>query len=785
MTFLNALLAFGATAFTIPLIIHLLNRSKYMTVDWGAMQFLESSVKVNSRRVQWKQLLLLLVRCLIPVLLALAMARPLLQAWKNSADASPVSLAILVDDSLSMYTLSQGQSALQPVPADQASNESIRTGSSSSRILQAVAHVRSVLEGLPAGSEAALIWAGKPAQIESEHQPASLLKMKLAELIENRAKKNEIAGSTDLSEAVTLATQWLDQGTNSKRHLLVLSDFQSSQWNSNTQDIARDLATAFSNRSVPIKWSFFQVGRSDSQDVAASNSASNLASNADIALLAIDSIPSHITPQGKMTISTTLQNYSNQNAVVPVVFMDGLDEVERQSVSVSASSTATIRFQWSPKNTGDSILKVFADWKDSTPQDHSLTNVIRAREPASILIIDGDRKQEAMQSESDFIRLALTPFSLLRGEPGDLFSTRVVTPGGWNEDALRTCEAVVCCNVPDFSADERKWLRNFVEKGGGLLMCLGDKVQAEKLNAWEPLSEGGLKIGKLSHRIAWEGEINLTADAPFELSRASLDALKSAQFAARHELLVEEPQAIAIAKFADGMPFIMKTNIGSGKVYWMMSSGDDDDSNLPALPVYLPLVQKLMTSLLHWRSGWNQVSPGESWFEDLSAVTGKTNPLSNEVASLFQDRKSLTVQLPATATRDVPLNEKATDGKEPILFRTIDLGSSRFEGIAQSTFGDRRINAAVVLPSKDRKVELARTLMSSDELEVFAKDAKANVYRDAQSWIKQENSNASGKEIWTWFWLGLLVLFLAEMFLQQSLNPRQVRPSHSLTGAAR
>ena len=780
MTFLNALLAFGATAFTIPLLIHLLNRSKYMTIDWGAMQFLESSVKVNSRRVQWKQLLLLLVRCLIPILLALAMARPLLQAWKNSADASPLSLAILIDDSLSMYTLSPSQSALQSAQANQATNEPNRLGSSSSRILQAVAQVRTVLEGLPAGSEAALIWAGKPAQIESEHQPAALLKMKLAELIESRAKKNETAGTTDLSEAVTLATQWLDQGTNSKRHLLVLSDFQSSQWNSNTQDLARDLATAFSNRSVPIEWSFFQVGKADSQ----TDASSNLTSNADIALLGIDSIPSHVTPQGKMTISTTLQNYSNQNAVVPVVFMDGLDEVERQSVSVAANSTATIRFQWSPKIAGDSILKVFADWKDSTPQDHALTNVIRAREPASILIIDGDRKQEAMQSESDFIRLALTPFSLLRGEPGDLFSTRVVTPGGWNEEALRTCEAVICCNVPDFSNDERKWLRNFVEKGGGLLMCLGDKVQAEKLNAWEPLSQGGLRIGKLSPRIAWEGEINLTADAPFELSRASLDALRSAQFAARHELLVEEPQAIAIAKFADGLPFLIKTTIGPGKVYWMMSSGDDDDSNLPALPVYLPLVQKLMTSILHWRSGWNQVSPGESWFENLSAMTGKTNPLSNDVASLFQDRKSLTVQLPAASTRDVPLDVKDTAGNEPILFRTIDLGSSRFEGIAQSTLGDRRINTAVVLSSKDRKVELGRALMSSDELEAFAKDAKANVYRDAQSWIKQENSNPAGKEIWTWFWLGLLILFLAEMFLQQSLNPRQARPSSTLTGAS-
>jgi hypothetical protein len=775
MTFLNALLAFGATAFTIPLIIHLLNRSKYMTIDWGAMQFLESSVKVNSRRVQWKQLLLLLVRCLIPILLALAMARPLLQAWKNSADASPVSLAILIDDSLSMYTLSQSESALQSPPANQVSGEPNRPGSSSSRILQAVAQVRTLLEGLPAGSEAALIWAGKPAQIENEHQPASLLKMKLAELIENRTKKNEIAGPTDLSEAVTLAAEWLDQGTNSKRHLLVVSDFQSSQWNSNTQDSARDFTTAFSNRSVPIHWSFLQVGSSDSEN--------DVSSNADIALLAIDSLPSHVTPQGKMTISTTLQNYSNQNAVVPVVFMDGLDEVERQSVSVSANSTATIRFQWSPKTAGDSILKVFADWKDSTPQDHSLTNVIRAREPASILIIDGDRKQEAMQSESDFIRLALTPFSLLRGEPGDLFSTRVVTPGGWNEEALRTCEAVICCNVPDFSTDERKWLRNFVEKGGGLLMCLGDKVQADRLNAWEPLSQGGLRIGKISPRNAWEGEISLSADAPFELSRASLDALRSAQFAARHELLVEEPQVSAIATFADGLPFLTKTTIGSGKVYWMMSSGDDDDSNLPALPVYLPLVQKLMTSILHWRSGWNQVTPGESWFENLSSMTGKTNPLSSEAASLFQDRKALTVQWPAIDARDVPLNEKATDGNEPILFRTIDLGSSRFEGIAQTTFGDRRLNVSVSLPSKDRKVELARALMSADELETFAKDAKANVYRDAQSWIKQENSNPSGKEIWTWFWLGLLILFLAEMFLQQSLNPRQVRPGPSLSGA--
>ena len=113
MTFLNALLAFGATAFAVPLIIHLLNRSKYLTIDWGAMEFLDSSVKVNSRRIQWKQLLLLLVRCLIPILLALAMARPLVQTWKDASGTTPMSLAVLLDDSLSMQSIDQQEAILK------------------------------------------------------------------------------------------------------------------------------------------------------------------------------------------------------------------------------------------------------------------------------------------------------------------------------------------------------------------------------------------------------------------------------------------------------------------------------------------------------------------------------------------------------------------------------------------------------------------------------------------------------------------------------------------------
>lgn len=103
MTLLNGLLAFGAAAFTIPLIIHLLHRSRYQTVDWGAMHLLQSSRNLNSRRLQWQQILLLLLRCSLPVLLAIAMARPLLQSLLSDDGKSALSIAILLDDSMSMF----------------------------------------------------------------------------------------------------------------------------------------------------------------------------------------------------------------------------------------------------------------------------------------------------------------------------------------------------------------------------------------------------------------------------------------------------------------------------------------------------------------------------------------------------------------------------------------------------------------------------------------------------------------------------------------------------------
>ena len=82
MTFLNPALAFGALLFAVPLVIHLLNRQRHKRRPWAAMEFLLKAYQKQRNRLRNENLLLLLLRCLVPIALAMAVARPV---WQEAA----------------------------------------------------------------------------------------------------------------------------------------------------------------------------------------------------------------------------------------------------------------------------------------------------------------------------------------------------------------------------------------------------------------------------------------------------------------------------------------------------------------------------------------------------------------------------------------------------------------------------------------------------------------------------------------------------------------------------
>ena len=103
MAFLNPLFLFGLLATGIPLVIHLWNRRRVVTIDFSSLIFITAAHRENARRFQLRQLLILLLRVAIIALIALALARPFLTLGLPVASVrAKTDVIIVLDNSYSM-----------------------------------------------------------------------------------------------------------------------------------------------------------------------------------------------------------------------------------------------------------------------------------------------------------------------------------------------------------------------------------------------------------------------------------------------------------------------------------------------------------------------------------------------------------------------------------------------------------------------------------------------------------------------------------------------------------
>ena len=103
MAFLNPLFLFGLLAAGIPLLIHLWNRRRVVTIDFSSLMFLTAAHRENARRFQLRQLLILFLRMAIVAIIALALARPFLTLGLPVASVrAKTDVVIVLDNSYSM-----------------------------------------------------------------------------------------------------------------------------------------------------------------------------------------------------------------------------------------------------------------------------------------------------------------------------------------------------------------------------------------------------------------------------------------------------------------------------------------------------------------------------------------------------------------------------------------------------------------------------------------------------------------------------------------------------------
>jgi hypothetical protein len=208
MTLLSPALALaGLTAIVVPILIHLLSRRRRRPLEWAAMQFLLQAFRKHNRRVRLRQWILLALRCLILLLLGLALARPLLKHAAGELFASERMIFLLIDNSLT--------SSLQQ---DDGGNTLDR------HIKDAV----DIIRALNPGDSVAIITTAGPAEglllpPSSDHSSA----VRLLRSLQPSQSHSDLPGAfTILRDALEI-----NRGVNSRRICYLLSAFRTGSAN--------------------------------------------------------------------------------------------------------------------------------------------------------------------------------------------------------------------------------------------------------------------------------------------------------------------------------------------------------------------------------------------------------------------------------------------------------------------------------------------------------------------------------------------------------------------------
>ncbi len=720
MTFLNGALAFGAAAFAIPLIIHLLNRSRFRTIPWGAMHLLEAVVRVNTRRLRIEQLILLAVRCSIPILLAFCLARMVLTGWQALPGDAPTSAVILLDNSYSMDA----------------------AGNGSPHFAQAVEHACEIVGALNRGSEVAVIQTGGgPAPLfDSPVFDPDAVTRQLRLL-------NGGYGASQTAESLDVGMATLGEMANTGRDLIVIGDFQRSDWVSIPDTTIERIRRQIDAMPIPPAVTFLQVGREIEENVS------------------VESLAFSSTALGvgqDLRVRANLRNHGSkayQSARVLCRIDDKQHSISQ--VTLGANQTAQALFTCRFATPGSHVIEVEIAVDDQLETDNRYAVAVRALERIDVILVDGAPSSKPLESETDFLSVALTPFTFGRVKLPDLIETQTVSVGKLTPESISTARIVVLANVAKLNPDQVKLMAEYVRGGGSLLIFVGDKINTD----WYNKSLFGGTDGFLPMRIdAVAGSLEKPEDSTRIVAQhfehpalevfndrangnlADAEIWKWYRFGRASD--EEEASAsgradpLVLARLETGDPLIVERPFGDGLVVQVATTCDADWSNLPMRPSYLPLMQQLMTTMA------SQVKP------PVNIATGEPviAVLSGEAAGA-----PLSLTTPAGTRHTVRPVARGTQS-------LVQFGHTRQPGIYTLTGPDGRRLHFVAQTSRE---ESEPRLLDDEKMQELAADLGAELVGSSAEYVELDKTRRHGREVWRLLLFGAMSLMFAELILQQ------------------
>ena len=547
--FLYPLFLFGLAAASLPILIHLLNRRRLKRIRFPAVRFILLSQKRISRSYRLRHWLLLALRTLAVICLALLLANPIFQSGAGLfAGSGPVSLVLILDNSLSMKWAGDGNGFKQAKEA-----------------------ARLLISALNDGDRAALI----PTNIDGKE--AFRLKTQKDVLLKELDGIEIADGTANLPAALSKAYELLNQPAGEKE-IRFITDMGLTGWDQFSVAALKQVDPA-----IPLK--LIRIGRKQ-QPLNGSVKEVRLGGQGVGVNLPIQ-------------IEATIANFGDSEIkeLLVQLSIDGQNKEQKLATvppKGETSVTLQTRIAQSGAHTGQITLK-----KDGFAGNAVANFTLEAQDKLKILLVDGDPQTSLVQSETFFLIRALNP----AGErDSSLFLPSVIVTDGMNAANLDAYQVVVLCNVATLPDAFVAKLLNYLRQGGGLLIFAGDRLQPDqynqKLGQALPAPLRDKKIGaestgeKIDKIDIAHPALQIFADTILQ------DSIKSARVWS-----YARSGGKPLIALANGDPLLLEQRVGAGKVMLIATSADRDWSDLPVKTVYLPLIQSLTQYLAGGKRG--------------------------------------------------------------------------------------------------------------------------------------------------------------------------------------
>ena len=554
---LEPLYLLGLVGVAVPIVIHLYGRRRRREVQFPSLQLLQATQQRQRSFVRLRSLLVLMLRILAIVCFVLALARPVARGlwWASAISPTPASVAVVIDDSLSMG-LRVGTETVFGRAQDAAD---------------------AILAALRSGDDAVILLASGTPTAAGAHFTADAASARRGLRALQPSQR-----AVGLAPAIGRACDQLAHSSRPARHMYIVTDLQASSWEGIR--IPHGLPDAILAATV------VDVGAAESENWA-------------IERVAVTSPLAFVSRPVRLRADIRHHGGKARKRVAVWLGDAGPSAGTARSIELPPNGSGSVELVCRPKTAGDVGITVRLQ-EDCLPQDNERFVVLRVREWLDVLCV------EAIPDVTRFLRRALRP----PGGESQGAETGTAAPEGIHTDAgpaaavsrpaLRGRDLVVLANVPRLTHDQTEATLQYLRAGGGLLVFLGDRVDAAFYNeALLPQFCGEGRAVELVRIVGDAAERRRSfAITDFAASRAPLAAfadpsagdLTTMRFFALWEIaLAGHDTPTVLARFDNGLPAMLEACCGAGRAIIVNTTADDAWTDAPRRAVYVPLVHRL------------------------------------------------------------------------------------------------------------------------------------------------------------------------------------------------